>query len=133
MEQTQADLVIGSRFLDKSTSGFKSTGTRRIGIKIISLLIRLFTRKKITDPTSGFRAASRRTIIHFSCSYPKEYPEPESIVNLVRKGYSIVETSVKMKERTKGVSSIRSWKSIYYMINVGLSIIITSMKRARDC
>lgn len=46
MEQTQADLVIGSRFLDKSTSGFKSTGTRRIGIKIISLLIRLFTRKK---------------------------------------------------------------------------------------
>lgn len=133
MGQAQADLVIGSRFLDKSTSEFKSTGTRRIGIKIISFLIRLFTRKKITDPTSGFRAASKRTIEHFSCSYPKEYPEPESIVNLVRKGYSIAETPVKMKERVGGVSSIRSWKSVYYMINVSLSIFITSLKGRRDC
>lgn len=133
MEETNADLVIGSRFLDHSTSEFKSTWTRRIGIKIISFLIRLFTRKKITDPTSGFRAASKRTIEHFSCSYPKEYPEPESIVNLVRKGYSIAETPVKMKERVGGVSSIRAWKSVYYMINVSLSIFITSLKGRRDC
>lgn len=132
LKKEQADLCIGSRFID-DTSDFKSTGARRIGIKIISFLIQTFAHIKITDPTSGFRAANRKVIEHFANSYPREYPEPESIVNLTRLHYKIVERPVKMKERTGGVSSIRAWKTVYYMINVGLSIIVTSLKRKGDC
>lgn len=128
----KADLCIGSRFLD-NTSDFKSTGVRRAGIKIISFLISLFSHIKITDPTSGFRAANRNVIQHFADRYPREYPEPESIVNLTRLKYRVVERPVKMNERTGGVSSIRAWKTVYYMINVGLSIIVTSLKRKGDC
>ena len=129
--KNEADFVIGSRFLD-NTSSFKSTKTRRIGIKIISALIRLFAHIKITDPTSGFRAANRKCIEYFKDIYPKEYPEPESIVHLVKLKYKIIERPVKMKERSAGVSSITAWKSIYYMINVGLSVMISSLKKVRN-
>ncbi len=132
LKKGQADLCIGSRFID-DTSDFKSTGARRAGIKIISFLIQLFAHIKVTDPTSGFRAANRKVIEHFANSYPREYPEPESIVNLTRLNYRIVERPVKMKERIGGVSSIRAWKTVYYMVNVGLSIIVTSLKRKGDC
>ncbi len=125
----QADFAIGSRFIG-NTSDFKSTKARRIGIKIISLLIGIFTGKKITDPTSGFRAANSKIIALFADNYPIEYPEPESIVTLIRKKYSIIDVPVKMNERIGGISSIRAWKTIYYMINVCLSVIINSMKRS---
>ena len=132
LQKGQADLCIGSRFLD-DTSEFKSTGARRVGIKIISFLIRLFAHIKIMDPTSGFRAANRSVIQHFAMSYPREYPEPESIVNITKLNYRVIEQPVKMRERTGGVSSIRAWKTVYYMINVGLSIIVTSLKKKGDC
>lgn len=126
-----ADFVIGSRFIN-NTSNFRSTKTRRVGIKIVSFLIKLFTRKNITDPTSGFRAANKEVIKLFADKYPSEYPEPESIVTLIKKKYKLFEIPVEMKERTGGVSSIRAWKTIYYMINVSLSIFINSIKRGEE-
>ena len=51
--------VIGSRFISNK-SKFKSTFLRRVGIKLISLEIKLFTHTKITDPTSGFRAVDKK-------------------------------------------------------------------------
>lgn len=128
----KADLVIGSRFIE-DLSKFRSSKLRRIGIRIISSLMELVTGLQITDPTSGFRAANKNVIRHFSKNYPREYPEPESIVSLLRKGYVVEEKAVEMKERVGGVSSIRAWKTVYYMINVCLSVIITSFKKGSDC
>ncbi len=128
MEKENADLVIGSRFIEK-LSEFKSTATRRFGIKIISFLIKILARKKVKDPTSGFRAANKKIISLFAENYPKEYPEPESIVTIIKNKYSIKEIPVEMKERIGGESSIKTWKSIYYMINVSLSIFINSIKK----
>lgn len=124
----RADVVIGSRFID-NRSTFKSTGLRRVGIRIISFLLRIFAHQKTTDPTSGFRAANKQAISFFANNYPKEYPEPEAIVMLKKKGLKIMEVPVEMNERIGGKSSIRAWKSVYYMISVSLSIIISSMKR----
>lgn len=124
----QADFVIGSRFI-KNISEFKSTGTRRLGINIISFVIKLFTKKKIYDTTSGFRAANKKIIEEFAHNYPTEYPEPISTTDLLKKGYKLEEVAVNMNEREGGVSSIRAWKSIYYMINVVLSIFIVGIRR----
>lgn len=126
--ENKADFCIGSRFVDPTSSDFKSTGARRAGIKIICALIKLFAHKRIYDATSGFRAANQNAIKYLAKNYPTEYPEPESIVDLLRMGYRIEEVPVQMHERSGGVSSIRAWKSVYYMINVSLSIIIASMK-----
>ena len=97
---------------------------RRLGGNIISFVIKLCTKKKITDPTSGFRAANKEVIAEFAKNYPTEYPEPESTVSLLTKGYKVQEVPVSMNERQGGKSSIRFWKSADYMIKVTLAIII---------
>ena len=129
----QADLTIGSRFLEKEKSSFQSTFTRRIGIHFISFLIKICTGKKITDTTSGFRAANTNIIEEFAKEYPSDSPEPSSFVEIANKGFNIKEVAVSMNEREGGTSSITNhfWKPIYYMINVSLSIIITSLKVRR--
>lgn len=133
IEKKEADLVIGSRFIVKSDSGFKSSSTRRIGIKIISLLIKFITGKKIYDTTSGFRAVSKELIYDFSLSYPNEYPEPLTTTEILKKDYKVKEVSVKMKQREGGISSIRAWKNVYYMLNVCLALIIIKMRRYEKC
>lgn len=124
----EADLVIGSRYLKKE--GFQSTYLRRIGIRYFSLLIDILVKQKITDPTSGFRACNNKVIKLFSYQYPVDYPEPESIVYLSRIGLNIREVPVIMKERHGGQSSIKSFKSVYYMIKVSLAIFIDTLRKA---
>lgn len=130
----QADLTIGSRFLEKDSSDFKSTRIRRIGISFISFLIKVCTGRKITDTTSGFRAANSSIIRIFAKEYPIDSPEPASFVTVAKRGYKTMEVAVSMNAREGGTSSITThlWKPIYYMINVSLSIIITSLKNRRD-
>lgn len=135
MEKNKYDMVIGSRYVEsnsKNEGEFKSTALRRFGIKIISLVIKLFTGKKITDTTSGFRACNKRVIEYFSHEYPLEYPEPISTTILIKKGYNIGECHVEMNAREGGVSSIRAWKTVYYMFNVILSIVVTCFRRYRN-
>ena len=123
----KADMVIGSRFIDKSSSDFQSSKSRRIGINIISFFIKIITKKKIYDTTSGFRAVNKKLIKLFSEDYPVEYPEPVSSTKILKKGYRIEEVPVSMNERIGGVSSLgKLWKQAYYMFNVILSIILIS-------
>ncbi|HTD41984.1 MAG TPA: glycosyltransferase family 2 protein, partial [Mucilaginibacter sp.] len=74
--ETGANIVIGSRFLEKE--GFQSSFLRRMGIKYFHWLNRLMTGKHIYDSTSGFRLFDRAAIKIASAYYPDEYPEPES-------------------------------------------------------
>ncbi|WZU02720.1 hypothetical protein MGH68_07440 [Erysipelothrix sp. D19-032] len=125
----EGDLVIGSRFVSDSSSEFQSSFMRRVGITILSTLIKITTGKRILDVTSGNRACNRDIIEYFVDEYPTEYPEPESIVHVIKRGYTVKEVGVTMFEREFGVSSIRALNSVKYMIKVGLSIIIASMAR----
>ena len=124
-----ADLVIGSRFLG-DTPGFKSTFMRRVGIKWLSGLIRLVYKKRITDPTSGFRASGKDAIELFSRKYPVDYPEPESIAELLNYKMKIVEVPVRMNERVVGKSSIGVFQGVYYMVKVTLAILIEVRAKA---
>lgn len=120
--EKRADIVIGSRFLEKE--GFQSSATRRMGINFLSTLITLTTHKRIKDVTSGYRAVNRRFIEIYSKDYPMDYPEPEAIVAAVMHHGRILEVPVQMRAREGGTSSITFKKSIYYMIKVTLAIII---------
>lgn len=125
----QADFCIGSRYIDKHTSEFKSTWIRRFGKSIISALIKLFWKQKITDPTSGFRAANKKVIKVFAKEYPQDYPEPESTVTLLKKGFKVTERPVNMNERKAGKSFVNPWTSGLYMIKVSIAIIADSIFR----
>ena len=120
-------MVIGSRFIEKK--GFQSSITRRMGIKFFSGLIKVLTGKTITDPTSGLRMIGRNVMEIFSQDYPRDYPEPESIVAVLRKNMKIEEIPVVMLERKGGVSSISPKKSIYYMVKVTLAILIERIRK----
>ncbi|MGC6768413.1 glycosyltransferase family 2 protein [Enterococcus sp. LJL51] len=126
------DFCVGSRFIDGSSSEFQTTSMRRAGIKIISFLIKLVTGKRIYDVTSGYRAANKE-IIHFFCTrYPTEYPEPETIVHLLKRKARIKECPVNMMERAGGKSSIHSFKSVKYMVEVGTAILISAFMKEGD-
>lgn len=128
----KANLVIGSCFIEKDPNNQRSSKIRRLGILFLSNTIKLFSGKKIYDPTSGFRAADRKIIELFANNYPLEYPEPISNYELLRfSNFTIKEIPVKMRKRQYGKSSIHSWKSIYAAINVFLSIIILSLGRKK--
>lgn len=126
MEQTDTDMLIGSRFLENK--GFQSSALRRVGIRFFTYLIRLLTGVTITDPTSGMRMINRELIDFFAEHYPQDYPEPESVVTILKKGKHVREIPVLMNEREEGVSSISAFKSVYYMIKVTLAIFITAIK-----
>ena len=124
---TESDMVIGSRFIEKE--GFQSSGLRRIGIKYFTGLIKLLTGKKITDPTSGMRMVNKKLLEKFTDEYPKDYPEPESVVTILAEKYKVTEIPVVMNEREEGVSSISLKNSVYYMIKVSFAILIARMKK----
>lgn len=125
----QADFTIGSRFIEKE--GFQSSGLRRAGILWLDAILKRSTGLDITDATSGFRACDQAVMHVFASYYPKDYPEPETIADLYRHNFRIKEVPVVMRERQNGVSSIRFFKPIYYMLKVTISILISRMKRKK--
>jgi len=127
LEDKSVDMVIGSRFIGDSE--FKSSMMRRVGISIFSKVISLIVGQKITDPTSGFRAANRKAIQLFAVDYPQDYPEPEVLVLLHKCGLKMAEVPIVMNERYAGKSSITTIRSIYYMVKVLLAIFVDCFKK----
>lgn len=119
----ECDMCIGSRFVEKE--GFQTSFMRRVGIRFLSLLIRICCGTWVQDTTSGFRATSLQMSGFFSRNYAQDYPEPEAIVSALSAGYTVKEVPVKMRERQGGTSSISTLKSVYYMIKVSIAIVLS--------
>ena len=128
----EADVAIGSRFLEKT--GYSSPLARRIGIAVFAWVNSLVLGRRITDSTSGFRSYNAAAIGFLAREYPHDYPEPESVVTLVRHGFTVREVPVSMRSRQGGRSSITLWRSIYYMLKVLIAIVVgaTRHKRGRS-
>ena len=125
--ETKANIVIGSRFLEKE--GFQSSFARRLGIKYFHWVNRLMTGLQIYDSTSGFRLFDRKAIGIAAINYPDEYPEPESLVTFSKAGLMIAEVAVIMSPRLGGKSSIRHFGSIYYCIKVSLAMLFSFIRK----
>jgi len=125
----RADVVVGSRFL--AAGGFKSTLARRAGIRYLSWFLRLRCGARVTDPTSGFRAAGRGAIALFARYYPSDYPEPEAIALARRAGLRLAEAPVRMHEREHGRSSITVLRSFYYLVKVSLALVLLPQRGVR--
>ena len=130
IEETKADIVIGSRYLEKNN--YNQSFFRKIGTIIFSKLIKLFCKKEITDPLSGFQCLNRKTIERFSKlgMYP-EYPDTNLIIELLYDGFKIEEVSVKMRLRELGESMHGGIiKPIKYMIQMFYTIFIILLRNA---
>ncbi|MDF2841831.1 MAG: glycosyl transferase family 2 [Herbinix sp.] len=119
------DLVIGSRYMMKTD--YKSKLFRRLGSEYFSTLLRLISGKTIRDPTSGFRAANKRSIQLFSKFYPYDYPEVPTLSYLLKNNYRVCEIPVNMKKRQGGKSSISAIDSFIYVIKVSIRCITNNI------
>jgi glycosyltransferase involved in cell wall biosynthesis len=127
LEEKEADMTIGSRFV--GVPSYKGSVMRKVGISILAKTISIITGQKVTDPTSGFRAANRRAIQLFTRHYPQDYPEPEVLVLLSQYGLKMKEVPAALYQREFGESSITKIRSIYYMIKVLLAIFVTRVRK----
>jgi glycosyltransferase involved in cell wall biosynthesis len=123
----EADLCVGSRFT--GPGAYRSSFTRRLGIRIFAAVVSAVVRQKVTDTTSGFRAVNRKGIALFAADYPHDYPEVEATVMCVKHKLRLQEVPVAMRERGGGASSITALRSIYYMTKVLLAIFVGLFRR----
>ncbi len=122
------NLAVGSRFIDAGREGFKSLFVRRQVIRYFSHLIALLTGVRVWDVTSGFRAADRTALEIYAADYPFDYPEPEALVLLARRGCRIAEVPVTMRERQGGVSSIGLFAGLYYVVKVTIGLLVQRLR-----
>ncbi len=121
------DMVIGSRFV--TDSEYEISFMRLVGIRILSLFLKLTTGLNIKDTTSGFRAINKKVMDFFAHEYPQDYPEPESLVFIHKMGFKVREIPTRMSSRMYGKSSITPFLSMYYMIKVMLAMFIDLFKK----
>ena len=123
-----ADLVIGSRFVDPSGS-YRPPFARRMGIGVFAGLVSLLGGQRVTDTTSGFAAMNRAGIELFAVEYPHDYPEVEATLVALRSGLRLAQVQVEMRDRQAGTSSITFVRSLYYIVKVTLALLVASMRR----
>jgi len=124
----EADLVIGSRFVDPDGS-YRPPFARRVGIRVFAGLVSLLGGQKVTDTTSGFSAMNRAGIELFATEYPHDYPEVEATLVALRSGLRLTQVQVEMRERQAGTSSITFVRSLYYIVKVMLALLVASLRR----
>lgn len=121
---TGSDIVIGSRFLTVR----KDKSMRMVGSRMITVLIKMLTGHRISDPTSGFRLFSRPVLERYYYDNTLN-PEPESLALFLKQGYSVSEVQVSMRERQGGESYLNPVKSIQYMLRVFVTLLIVQWFR----
>jgi glycosyltransferase involved in cell wall biosynthesis len=126
LERGEADVVIGSRFLEDT--GYRAPFARRVGMILFSAVARRAMGQRITDTTSGFRALNRAAFVYLARNYPVDFPDAETLVLLNRAGFRIREVAVHMRPRLSGKSSTTTLKSIYYPFKQLLSILVVLLR-----
>lgn len=128
VEDTRADVVIGSRFLDGS---YRMELTRRIGSRVFSRVASLYTGYRFTDPTSGFQLLSYQACSFLASeeTHPMDYPDVNVIMLLHKKRFKVVEAPVRMVNKIGGNTMHRGLKPIIYVIRMLLSITIILLRR----
>jgi glycosyltransferase involved in cell wall biosynthesis len=123
----EVDVCVGSRFA--RDGGYRSSRTRRVGIRVLAWTVSRIVGQRVTDTTSGFQALNRDAIRLFAADYPHDYPEVEATVMLHKHRLRMREVPVTMRERHAGTSSITALRSIYYMVKVLLAIFVGVFRR----
>lgn len=112
---SDADVVIGARFAGEGT--YRASGPRRWAMWLLARVLSRMAGVRLTDVTSGFRAANRRAVRVFADHYPAEYlgDTIESLVIVLRTGCSVQQLPVEMRPRTVGQASQNTLQSTIYL------------------
>lgn len=124
-----ADISIGARFAGEGE--YAARGPRRWAMSLLAAALSVVARRRLTDVTSGFRAANRAAIEQYTRHYPAEYlgDTVDSLMTAVRSGYTVTQVPVSMRPRQGGVPSANPWKSALYLGRSLFALLIASTRR----
>jgi glycosyltransferase involved in cell wall biosynthesis len=110
-----ADISIGARFAERGE--YKVTGPRKWAMQLLAKVISSLAKTKLTDVTSGFRAANHRAISQYLDHYPAEYlgDTIDSLVVAIRSGCTVTQVPVEMRARQGGKPSHNPTKAAIYL------------------
>jgi glycosyltransferase involved in cell wall biosynthesis len=128
MEREQADVVIGSRFIEGT---YRMGVLRKVGGRLFSMIARLYTGTHFTDPTSGFQLLTRQVFSHLAKNdnYPLDYPDVNIIMALHKMRVRVVEAAVVMKEKPRGKSMHAGLRPVIYIVRMFLAIIMVLVRK----
>jgi len=121
--QDQADLVIGSRYLNH-----KRVATRRLnafGVQLFNYFIRSLTGIAITDSQSGFRALKLEVLKSQELKSGEYEIESEMLVKTAKKKFRITEVPISFEQRTYGRSGV---DPVVDGLKILLSIVLAYVK-----
>jgi glycosyltransferase involved in cell wall biosynthesis len=123
LEDSGADMVIGSRFAD-GAAPYRVRGARRLAMRLLSARVGRVAGVKIRDSSSGFRAIRRPLLDRFAAEYPVEYlgDTVEALIEAGCAGATIVEHPIAMAPRAHGRGSAGALRSLWYVLRVIVAI-----------
>jgi hypothetical protein len=124
-----ADLVVGARFAGQGD--YVVRGPRRWAMLLLSAVLSRLARTRLTDTTSGFRAANRRTIELFARIYPVEYlgDTVETLSVAARRGYVVRQLPVAMRRRVAGTPSQSPLRAALYLLRALVVLLLVLVRR----
>ena len=126
------DTCIGSRFLEGQ--GYIPPFIRRVGMVIFGYIASVVTKRRITDPTSGYQALGPRVFRFFQSDlFPADYPDADVLILLYRAGLKAEELPVRMRASVTGKSMHGGiLKPMFYVFKMFLSILVTLLREPPD-
>ena len=117
LKNNEADIVIGSRFLDNES---KVPNYRKIGIKVITQVTNASLKKKLTDSQSGFRAYNKQALTQISPSEMGMGISTEILIKASNKGLRIAEIPITILYHDDA--------STHNPVSHGTSVLISTIK-----
>jgi glycosyltransferase involved in cell wall biosynthesis len=126
-----ADVVVGSRFLHAGS--YRPPLARRVGMTIFGRVASALSGMRLTDPTSGFQALSRRALLFYAHErYPHDYPDADVLSMVARVGLVLREVPVRMLPPPDGKSMHGGvLKPIYYAFRMSLALALVPLRKER--
>ena len=127
-----ADACIGSRFLEGK--GYIPPFARRVGMVLFGYIASVVTKRRVTDPTSGYQALGRRVFRFFQSDlFPADYPDADVLILLHRAGFRAEEQPVVMRLSATGKSMHSGvLRPMFYVFKMFLSIGVTLLREPPD-
>lgn len=123
--KNQADLVIGSRYLMNKPNSTRAMN--QAGLQIFNMLIKVLTRKVISDSQSGYRAMKSKVLEGMTLRSSGYEIESEMLVKTLARGFRVEEVPVSFEQRTYGKSQLDPFVD-------GLKILLSIVTaRIRSC
>lgn len=127
-----ADISIGARF--DGVGDYDVRGPRRWAMRFLASVLSRIAHVRLTDVTSGFRAAGPRAIAQYVQYYPAEYfgDTLDSLVAACHAGLTVTQVPVAMRSRVHGRPSQGTVGSMVYLLRALFALQLAVMRRPKQ-